>query len=150
MYRENKIADKIVDAFVDGSQEAYDVLFVYGHASATAELVARASRDYCRVHPNAKVIHENGIDFHDRFVERIKAGLNTFPWGNGEWDLLIFENIHKVAGQEFSEEIVYELLDILLQQGGQILVTGDKSVPNMLTLAPRICAQLSGGISLNL
>ena len=150
MQQKDKFADKVVDAFVEGSRKTYDVLYVYGHPSATAELAARVAQDYRRLHPEAKIALESGNAFSEKFIERIKAGENIFPWRKETWNLLIFENIQELGGKEHSQELAYELLDLLLRQGGQILVTGDKSIPNLLQLEERICAQLSGGLSVKI
>jgi chromosomal replication initiation ATPase DnaA len=146
MYQAEKMADKVVDAFVDGSCQCYRVLYVYGSADVTEELVARVSRYYRRAHPEAKILWENGIGFHDKLIERVKAGYRPQPWNWEDWDLLIFENIHEVAGKEFSEELIYGLLSTMLLRGKQILVTGSEPVPSMQNLASRICAQLIGGL----
>ena len=61
--------------------------------------------------------------------------------------MFIFENIEQIAGRETTEQQLYGIFDWLLENGRRIIVTGSVPSASIDKLAPRIRAQLDGGIS---
>jgi len=63
-----------------------------------------------------------------------------------ECGLFIFENIGEIAGIETKEQSLYGILDWLLENRRKIVISGTVPINDMMILAPRICAQIDGGI----
>lgn len=148
MEKDTQFIVNVVDAFVQGRGYFHDLLYVYGLPRSTAELAEQVFQAYRVRNPEARICREDGSVLHPKIIDRIKRGQSLWTLEKADCDLLILEHIEGIAGQETSEEVIYMLLDNMLLQGRQILVTGNVPVPQLLTLAPRICAQLSGGINL--
>ena len=148
MEQHTRFIQNAVDAFVQGRGYFCGLLYAYGLPGSTEELAEQIFQAYRAQHPEAQIHREDGSAVHPKIVDRIKRGQSLWTLAKADYDLLILEHIEGIAGRETSEEIIYSLLDKMLLQGRQILVTGNVPVPQMLTLAPRICTQLSGGINL--
>lgn len=121
-------------------------------------IVDVAAERYRRKYPSAGVVRTDAEGFvremveqfthTDRFaaerMERIAGGsIYAMP----SCDLYIFEHIDGVAGKESVEQRLYGILDWLLENGRQIIITGSAPTAAIRNLAPRIRAQIDGGIT---
>lgn len=148
MKKDTTFIDRVVEAFLEYEEEPYKVLYTYGSSEQTGELAEKVCREYHARHPEAVIFREDGCYYNQRLIQGIKCGDNPTRMAFADYDLLVFENIEGIGGRETSEEIVYLMLDRTILRGKKVLVTGRVPVIQQLTLAPRICAHLSGGIHL--
>lgn len=148
MEKDTTFIDRVVEAFLECEEEPYKVLYTYGSSEQAGKLAEKVCREYRARHPEAVIFREDGCDYNQRLIQGIKCGKSPARMAFADYDLLVFENIEEISGREYSEEIVYLMLDRTILRGKKVLVTGNIPVIQQLTLAPRICAHLSGGIHL--
>lgn len=125
---------------------AYRTVYLYGPSAVTAALATAAESEIRRAHPNARIIRTTGSAFCLKVRSLCAQGSLSQMLCAHTGDLLIVEGIGEIAGNATVEEELYRILDWYLEQGKPFLVTGDASVACIRDLAPRIRAQLSGGI----
>ena len=139
-----QLQKKIVDAIVDRETNLYDVVYLYGNQETAAAMTAALEEEYTKKHPHAGICRTDADSFREETRKQIPGGE---AWG-ADCDLFIFENIDGIAGLEINEQRLYGILDWLLENRRQILVTGTVPTVQILTLAPRIRAQIDGGIAI--
>ena len=137
---------KIIDAIVDRKTNLYDSVYFYGTRERAVSIVNEIEEQYRKRYPKIEVVRVDGEIFHNEIMHNIRTGNVRVPQWKG--DLYIFENVEYVAGRVYAEQLLYETLDWMLQNNRQIVVTGSAPTASIENLAPRICAQLDGGISL--
>ena len=135
---------KIIDAFVARQSQIYDLLYLYGENCLTAKIVDELLNSYRVRYPEAIVLRMDAESFCEETFRKILAGEHyTLP----ACDLFILEHIDGVAGLEANEQRLYGILDWLLENNRQIVITGTAPTAAVTNLAPRIKAQIDGGIS---
>ena len=164
------------DAFVTGptNQVAYDAarhvarhraynpLLLYGgvglgktHLMHAIGHQLRADHDHLRVayvhsdtfindYLNAlrKVRASYGRAGSDQLVEEFKRSYRSV-------DTLLLDDVQFLAGKESSQEQFYHILNVLLQDGRQIVLTCDKLPREVSGLATRVISRLGSGLMVN-
>lgn len=144
-------ADKIqmvIDAIVARENSIYDVVYFCGDAKTIQAALKEAEHKYAEHHPEAVVIREDAADFYNTTMRNLQEGRRSALYY--DCDLYIFSRINLIAGREVNEQRLYGILDWLLEHGRQIIVTGSEPTEDISRLAPRIRAQLDGGVALRL
>ena len=136
---------KLVKKIVRRESEIYDLIYFYGDKNRLQAILSDIESAYASRCPAKKVIHINAERFCNETLRNVQEGI----WYTPQYDceLYIFENIEEIAGMESNEQRLYGMLDWLLENHRQIIVTGSVPTASIEKLAPRICAQLDGGIS---
>lgn len=137
---------KVIREFLARCDRAYDCLYVYGSKAAVGALVSAVVE---KTDSSLRVIYTDGATFCREAVDRCARGELQTLQGDYQGDLLILEDIQMLAGKESMQELIYGILDWYLENGKQILVTGHAPLYAIANLEPRVCAQLSGGISIS-
>lgn len=95
-------------------------------------------------HPEANILRLDAEEFRSETLRKVMAGEHyIIP----VCDLFVLENIDGVAGLEANEQRLYGILDWLLENNRQIVITGTAPTAAIANLAPRIKAQIDGGIA---
>ena len=135
---------KIVDAFIQRTGNTYNSLYFYGAHQNTKAVVDYIIKSYRTHHSEANIFRLDAEEFRLETLRKVMAGeYYTMP----AYDLFIFENIDAVAGLEANEQRLYGILDWLLENNRQIVITGTAPTAAIANLAPRIKAQIDGGIA---
>lgn len=142
----DRLAASAVIQKLVAQDRVYNTVYFYGSRVLTAAIAAYAEAEMRRARPNAKVIHITGAAFYDDVLDRCRQGKLSGMLRAYTGDLLILEGIGPIAGAEMTEEELYYILDWFLEHGKQLLITEDVPPDRIQNLAPRICAQFSGGI----
>ena len=135
---------RIAEAIAWKESGIYSLVYFYGNPQGILAALSEITETYKKYCPAAKIIRVNAEAFCIETIHSIREGIFS---SQCDCDLYIFENIGAVAGRETIEQRLYGILDWLLEHGRQIIVTGSAPTSELRTLAPRICAQLDGGVS---
>ena len=135
---------KIVDAFIQKTRDTYNSLYFYGEHQHTKVVVDYIIESYRTHHPEANILRLDAEEFRAETLRKVIAGEHySIP----ACDLFILEHINDVAGLEANEQRLYGILDWLLENKRQIVITGTAPTAAIANLAPRIKAQIDGGIA---
>ena len=135
---------KIIEAFVERQSRIYDLLYLYGQPWLTTKIVEELLNSYRVENPKANILRMDADGFREETFRKILAGEHyTLPACN----LFILEYIDGVAGLETNEQRLYGILDWLLENNRQIVITGTAPTAAITNLAPRIRTQIDGGIA---
>ena len=139
------LQQNITKEFVERETSLYDTLYFYGERQKVHLLIDAITKEYTQRYPSSKVLRTNADDFRKETIEQIVCEIHYYI---PSCDLYIFENIDAVAGMEANEQRLYGVLDWLLKNKRQIIISGSVPTKRLWNLAPRICAQIAGGIAL--
>ena len=135
---------KIVDAFIQKAGDAYNSLYFYGEHQHTKTVVDSIIESYRTHHPEVNILRLDAEEFRAESIRKVRSGEHyTIP----SCDLFVLEYIDGVAGLEANEQRLYGILDWLLEHNRQIVITGTAPTAAIANLAPRIKAQIDGGIA---
>ena len=135
---------KLIAAFTDRTSPVYDLLYLYGAHQTTAEFIDTLTKQYVEQHPASKIIRTTSESFKDETIRTVVSGER---FSVIECDLFVLDGISELAGMEANEQRLYGILDWLIENKRQVVISGDAPVSQIIKLAPRICAQINGGIS---
>jgi chromosomal replication initiation ATPase DnaA len=135
---------RIVDAFIRKTEDTYNSLYFYGEHQHTKAMVDYIMGAYRTQYPEANTLRSDAERFRLETLRNVMAGEHyIIP----ACDLFIFENIDDIAGLEANEQRLYGILDWLLENNRKIVITGTSPTASIANLAPRIRAQIDGGIA---
>lgn len=142
---ETQLIQKIVDAIVFRESNTYDTVYLYGNTEHISVTLDEVEEKFGKHWPMSRIIRVNADTFIKETIHNaLKGNFYSQPC---KCDLYILENVEQIAGLEASEQRLYGILDWLLENGRQIIATGSAPTASIGKLAPRICAQLDGGVS---
>ena len=142
---------------------AYNPLFIYGgvglgkthlmHAIGHQLLADRRGPRVAYVHSDTfisdylsalrKVRASYGRSGSDQLVEQFKRSYRSV-------DTLLLDDVQFLAGKESSQEQFYHTLNVLLQDGRQIVLTCDKLPREVKGLETRVISRLGSGLMVNI
>ena len=138
---------KIIDQVVRRESAVYDVVYFYGDHQSTQSVVNKIESVYKERFATSVIVRTTAAEIWQKKYLEIRNGIFYSP--APVCDLYILEHIEEIAGREVIEQHLYGVLDSLLESGKQIIITGSEPAMNLLTLAPRIRAQIDGGLALS-
>ena len=136
---------KIINNIVSRESEIFDMVYFYGNKSRIQSILSEIENACTERFPTAKMLHIDANTFRDETMRMWRDRLMFTP--QCDCDLYVFEGIEQIAGMQTTEQRLYGILDWLLENGHQVVVTGDRPTACIDRLTPRICAQLDGGVS---
>lgn len=139
-----QLAHKMIDGIIQRETSLFDVVYFYGNRELIGTLLEMVEEKYRKNHPHSRIIRTDAESFREETRQNVINGIHCMP----ECDLYILENIEEIAGLEINEQRLYGILDWLLENRRQIIISGASPTAAMENLAPRICAPIDGGISL--
>ncbi|MBR7178728.1 MAG: hypothetical protein IKD27_04320 [Oscillospiraceae bacterium] len=140
--------EMIVQEQINRTSNAYDVIYLYGNTNAAAALAAAAEKAMRAKDPDSVIVHTSGDQFLEDLHLNCCQGTLRRMQNAYLGDYLILEDIQCVAGKEYTQQILYGIINSFLENGKQILITGTAPPYCIAALAPRIQAQLIGGINI--
>ena len=135
---------------IEHKSEIYDLVYFYGRPKDTSLVIDELMHNYKERYPGKRVIRMKARDITTIMCEKIIHNIFGPILTEHELsrcDLFVLEFLDTVAGYLATEEHLYGMLDWLLEHHIQIVITGNMRIADMKKLAPRIRAQIDGGIS---
>lgn len=135
---------KVIHGIANRLSPIWDVVYFYGDGENIHMLLQNVEEKYREIHPCSRIVRTNAANFRKETYQQIGEGAYCIS----ECDLYIFEDIGEIAGLETNEQRLFGILDWLLENKRQIVMSGTLPVVAMAALSSRIRAQIDGGISL--
>lgn len=135
---------------IEHKSEIYDLVYFYGRPKDTSLVIDELMHNFKERYPGKRIIRMKARDITTIMCEKIIHNIFGPILTEHELsrcDLFVLEFLDTVAGYLATEEHLYGMLDWLLEHHIQIVITGNMRIADMKKLAPRIRAQIDGGIS---
>lgn len=128
-------------------------IFLYSKSGlGKTHLLHAIGNAYKENHPEAKVLYITSDDFITEFVkftlgnkdsESLKDFFTTI-------DLLLVDDIQFLAKKEGSQAMFFNVFNLLVTHGKQIVLTSDRSPSELKDLPDRLISRFSGGLSISI
>lgn len=128
-------------------------IFLYSKSGmGKTHLLQAIGNAYKLKYPHAKVLYITSDDFINEFVkfslgnkesESLKDFFNTI-------DLLLVDDIQFLAKKENTQTMFFNVFNLLVSHGKQIVLTSDRSPSELKDLPDRLVTRFSGGLSISI
>ncbi len=144
----NQIAYAAASAVAKSPGSAYNPLFLYGgvgvgkthlmHAVANSMLVKK---------PSTKVVYCMGEEFLNEIIEAIQTkSVRQFKQKYRSAELLLVDDVQFIAGKQTAQEEFFHTFNAVHREGGQIILTSDRSPGEISHLEDRLRSRFEGGL----
>ena len=123
-------------------------LVIYGDAGLGKTHLLQAVGNYVTAHyPTYRVQYVSSETFMSRFVEAIRnKQLQEFKDRYRKNDVLLVDDIQFMEGKEGLQEEFFHTFNSIQQEGGQIVMTSDRSPDSISTLEDRLRSRFKMGL----
>lgn len=128
-------------------------IFLYSKSGlGKTHLLQAIGNAYSKKFPESKVLYITSDDFINEFVrftlgnkesESLKDFFNTI-------DLLLVDDIQFLAGKEGSQMMFFNVFNLLVSRGKQIVLTSDRSPSELKDIPDRLVTRFAGGLSISI
>ena len=131
---------------------AFNPLFVYGDVGlGKTHLVHAVGNQVLDNHPNCTVLYVTMERFTNQVVQSIRNNaINDFMNFYQCVDVLIIDDIHFLANRTKTQEIFFNIFNILHQNGKQIILTSDRPPKDLQDMEERLISRFKWGLSADL
>ena len=148
----NQIAYAAASAVAKSPGAAYNPLFFYGgvgvgkthlvHAIANFVLAKKAS---------AKIVYCAGEEFLNDIIEAIQTkSVRIFKQRYRSAELLLVDDVQFIAGKQTAQEEFFHTFNAVLREGGQVILTSDRSPAEISRLEDRLRSRFEGGLMVDI
>ena len=144
----NRFAHAAAQAVAETPGRSYNPLFIYGDAGLGKTHLLQAVGNYVITHyPTYRVQYVSSETFMNRFVEAIRnKQLPEFKDRFRKNDVLLVDDIQFMEGKEGLQEEFFHTFNSIQQEGGQIVLTSDRSPDSISTLEDRLRSRFKMGL----
>jgi chromosomal replication initiator protein len=149
---ENGLIRSAVDAFLDDPRTPFNPLVFHGPQATGKTHLVRSIADVWRLRrPKSTVIVTSGAELAKDYALATETR-EVSPFGQrlASADLLVVDDVRKVARNSGAQEALIGALDQLLERGSKV-AAADRYPPRAWNdVSPRLASRLSGGLPLRL
>jgi len=128
---------------------SFNPFFVYGGVGlGKTHLVQAIGNKIIEKFPNKRAIYISADSFTVEFIEAIQSNkINEFARLYKQMDVLIIDDIQFLVGREKTQDLFFQIFNILHQSGKQIILTSDKPPKDLKGLNERLMSRFQWGLS---
>ncbi|NOX19320.1 MAG: chromosomal replication initiator protein DnaA [Chlorobi bacterium] len=128
---------------------SFNPFFVYGGVGlGKTHLVQAIGNEITRKFPSKKVIYLSTDTFTVEFVDSIQANkVNEFSNFYKSMDVLIIDDIQFLIGKERTQDLFFQIFNILHQSQKQIILTSDKPPKDLNGMSERLISRFQWGLT---
>jgi len=146
----NQLARAAAIAISDNPGEtSFNPFFVYGGVGlGKTHLIQAIGNQIITQHPRKKAIYLSSDTFTVEFVEAIQSNkINEFANFYKRMDVLIIDDIQFLIGKEKTQDLFFQIFNILHQSRKQIILSSDKPPKDLKGLSERLISRFQWGLS---
>jgi chromosomal replication initiator protein len=132
--------------------KAYNPLFIYGPVGVgKTHLMQAIANEAYKNDPNKQIIYITSEEFTNEVVEAIRTNATGYLKKKfRNLALLIIDDIQFVAGKEKVQEELFHTFNVLVDQGGQIVLSSDRPPAEIKKVEKRLISRFSGGLTVDI
>ncbi len=128
---------------------SFNPLFIYGDVGlGKTHLVQAIGNKIVENFPTKKVIYLSADTFTSEFIDAIRNDTgNEFANRYKSADVLIIDDIQTLIGKEKTQDLFFQIFNILHQSGKQIVLSSDKPPKDLKGLNERLISRFQWGLT---
>ncbi|MEL6914440.1 MAG: chromosomal replication initiator protein DnaA [Pseudomonadota bacterium] len=148
----NELAYAAARRVAEGGEVTFNPLFLYGGVGLGKTHLMQAIAHELRVNdPDLKVLYLSAEQFMYRFVQALREKrMMDFKLLFRNADVLMVDDVQFIAGKDSTQEEFFHTFNALVDQGKQIIITGDRAPGEIKQLEDRIASRLQSGLVVDL
>lgn len=130
----------------------YNPLFIYGDVGVGKTHLSQAVANEILKHsPRKKILYCTSEQFTNDLVDAIRTKKTQIIRDKyRKLDVLIVDDIQFIAGKAYVQEEFYHTFNTIIQHGGQIIMTSDRTPKDIKGLEDRLRSRFSGGLAIDM
>ncbi|MEI7810838.1 MAG: chromosomal replication initiator protein DnaA [Ignavibacteria bacterium] len=130
-------------------ETSFNPLFIYGGVGlGKTHLIQAIGNKILSNYPHKRVIYLSSDIFTVEFVEAVQANkVNEFSNFYKKMDALIIDDIQFLINKEKTQDLFFNIFNILHQSGKQIILSSDKPPKDLKGLNERLISRFQWGLS---
>ena len=148
----NELAHAAAKRVAEDREVAFNPLFLYGGVGlGKTHLMHAIAWDLRARHPEARILYLSAEQFMYRFVRALREQ-NTMGFKQlfRSVDVLMVDDVQFIAGKTSTQEEFFHTFNALVEEGRQIVISGDRAPVDMDELDARIASRLQCGLVVDL
>jgi len=127
---------------------AYNPLFLYGGVGVgKTHLMHSVANAILEKKPNTRVVYCMGEEFMNEIIEAIQTkSARQFKQKYRSAQLLLVDDVQFIAGKQTAQEEFFHTFNAVHREGGQIILTSDRSPTEISKLEDRLRSRFEGGL----
>ena len=148
----NELAHAAARRVAEGRDVTFNPLFLYGGVGlGKTHLMHAIAWDLRARLPEARVLYLSAEQFMYRFVRALREqDTMTFKQIFRSVDVLMVDDVQFIAGKTSTQEEFFHTFNALVEEGKQIVISGDRAPVDMEELDTRIASRLQCGLVVDL
>jgi chromosomal replication initiator protein len=148
----NELAHAAAKRVAEGRDVTFNPLFLYGGVGLGKTHLMHAIAWELRARfPEARILYLSAEQFMYRFVRSLREqDTMTFKQIFRSVDVLMVDDVQFIAGKTSTQEEFFHTFNALVEEGKQIIISGDRAPVDMEELDTRIASRLQCGLVVDL
>lgn len=144
----NQLAYAAATAVAKSPGTAYNPLFFYGGVGVgKTHLMHAVAHTLLSRKPSTKIVYCMGEEFLNEIVEAFQTkSMRLFKQKYRSADLLLVDDVQFIAGKQTAQEEFFHTFNAVHREGGQIILTSDRSPGEIAHLEDRLRSRFEGGL----
>jgi chromosomal replication initiator protein len=144
----NELAHAAARRVSEGGEVSFNPLFLHGGVGlGKTHLMHAIAWEIKRRDPNARVLYLSAEQFMYRFVQALRfKDTISFKEMFRSVDVLMVDDVQFIAGKSSTQEEFFHTFNALIDQGKQVIISGDRAPSDMEHLEDRIKSRLQWGL----
>lgn len=148
----NELAHAAARRVAEGREVTFNPLFLYGGVGlGKTHLMHAIAWELRGRFPEARILYLSAEQFMYRFVRALREqDTISFKTLFRSVDVLMVDDVQFISGKRSTQEEFFHTFNALIDEGKQIIISGDKSPADMEDLDTRIASRLQCGLVVDL
>ena len=131
---------------------AYNPLFLYGGVGVgKTHLMHAVANNLLAKKPSMRIVYCMGEEFLNEIIEAIQTKTaRQFKQKYRSAQLLMVDDVQFIAGKQTAQEEFFHTFNAVHREGGQIILTSDRSPSEISKLEDRLRSRFEGGLTVDI
>ncbi len=148
----NELAHAAAKRVAEGRDVTFNPLFLYGGVGlGKTHLMHAIAWELRSRHPEGRILYLSAEQFMYRFIRALREhDTMGFKQMFRSVDVLMVDDVQFIAGKTSTQEEFFHTFNALIEEGKQIVISGDRAPVDMDELDTRIASRLQCGLVVDL